>query len=136
MTPLKSDVVMTPLRTDVLSLDVPSECWRVASDIVPPGNAFTEEFWNAAARQMLTGLVLHVVLTYPLEKRTVETLLEVVEGGVEAIADIRANTNSGAVRALLHACPAEANEHYTAATLAECAANLHRVLLSKPPETR
>jgi len=127
---------MTPLKTDVLSLDVPAECWRVAAEIVPPGNAFSEEFWNAAARQMLTGLIVHVVTTCPLEKRTVETLLRVVEGGVKAVAEIRANTRSGAVRAWLHPSPAEMDDHYTAAILAECAANLHRFLLSKPLETR
>jgi hypothetical protein len=120
---------MTPLKTDLLSLDLPGECWKTASEIVPPGNAFTEEFWNAASRQMLTGLILHVAITCPLDKRTVETLLKIVEGGVEQIAAIRANTVSGAVRAWLHPAPAEADHHYTAAILAECAANLHRFLL-------
>ncbi len=127
---------MTKLDMEPLPLDLPAECWKAASEIVPPGNAFSEEFWNAAARQMLTGLILHMATTCPLEKRTVESLLKLCEGGVAAIEEIRANARSGAVRAWLHPAPAETNDHYTAAVLAECAANLHRFLLSQPPETR
>jgi len=127
---------MTPLTTDVLSPDLPGECWKAASEIAPPGNAFTEEYWNGATRQMLTGLILHLATAGPPEKRTVEALLGIVEGGVSAVHEIRANTRSGAVRAWLHPAPAEADDHYTAAVLAECAANLHRFLLSQPPETR
>jgi len=127
---------MTPLKTDLLSLDLPDECWKAASEIAPPGDAFSEEFRNAASRQMLTGLILHVAATCPLEKRTVETLLGIVEGGVSAVQEIRASTRSGAVRAWLHPAPAETDDHYTAAILAECAAHLHRFLLSQPVETR
>jgi len=127
---------MTLLSTDRLARDLPAECWRAASEIAPVGCAFSEEFWNAAARQMLTGLILHVMTTCPLEKRKVETLLQLVEGGVKAVAEIRANTGSGAVRAWLHPSPAETDDHYTAAILAECAANLHRFLLSNSPEKR
>lgn len=127
---------MTPLNTDMLSLDLPGECWKAATAIVPPGNAFDEEFWNAASRHMLTGLILHVATTFPLEKRSIETLLGVVEGGVGAVDEIRANTQSGAVRAWLRPAPAEINKHYTGAILAECAANLHRFLLSQPPKPR
>jgi len=121
---------MMPLKTNPLSHDLSAECWKAAADIVPPGNAFTEEFWNAAARHMLTGVILHVMASYPADKRTVETLIRLVEGGVETIAEIRAKTQSGAVRAWLLPAPSAADDHYTAAILAECAANLHRFLLS------
>jgi hypothetical protein len=127
---------MTLLSTNMLAGDLPAECWRAAAEIASVGCAFSEEFWNAAARQMLAGLIIHIVTTCPLEKRTLETLLQFVEGGVKAVAEIRANTKSGAVRAWLHPSPAETDDHYTAAILAECAANLHRFLLSKSVETR
>lgn len=125
---------MTLLKTNVLSIDISAECWQAAADIVPPGNAFSEEFWNAAARQMLTGLILHVVESYPAEKHTVESLLALCEHGVESIDKIRATSASGAVRAWLHPVSAGADGHYTAAVLAECAANLHRFLLAQSPE--
>lgn len=127
---------MTTLKTDFLSHDLPREYCALASEIVPEGSAFAEEYWNAMARQMLTGLILHVALSYPLEKRTTETLLGLVEGGVKAIDEIRASTPSGAVRAWLRPSEPEKNEHFTAAVLAECAANLHRFLLSTPQESR
>jgi len=127
---------MTPLKTDPLAADLPSECWRAAAMIVPAGSAFQEEFWNAMARHMLTGLILHVMASDPAEKRTVETLIRLVEGGVKTLTEIRANTESSAVRAWLRPAPAEADDHFTAAILAECAASLHRFLLSKPHETR
>lgn len=127
---------MTVLNTNPLSVDLPGECWNQASAIVPPGNAFSEEFWNASARQMLMGLILHVSANYPAEKRTVETLIKLVDAGIESLAEIRAKSKDGAVHAWLRPLEPEKNEHYTAAILAECSANLHRFMLSNPQEKR
>ena len=93
------------------------DCRSLAAEIVPQGQTEKEELWALRARQILSGLIMHIAIRHPIEERTLQTLARLVEDDTDKN-----------VQGWLLLCGPDGSDDYRAAMMADLSSKLHRFI--------